>query len=116
MDPLGLACKEPKPYKVDGEYDAINSDPLADHSAGTFSGGKYKAVTLTKNVSLFRAGTEDQPLGQFFSEEQPKSVIQTRIDKAVLPAWPGGGKSPIDTAFEVEIPAGTQVYIGEVGG
>lgn len=41
--------------------------------------------------------------------------MQTRIDKAVLPSWPDGAKSPIDTIFEVEVPAGTQVYVGEVG-
>ncbi|MNF00519.1 hypothetical protein D3C80_1993590 [compost metagenome] len=58
---------------------------------------------------------EGQPLGQFFSLESPAGVLQTRIDKAVLPIWPGGGKSPIDTAFKVKIPAGTEVYIGEVG-
>ena len=45
----------------------------------------------------------------------PTGVVQTRIDKAVLPEWPGGAKSPIDTVFSVKIPAGTQVYVGEVG-
>lgn len=28
--------------------------------------------------------------------------------------WPGGGASPIDSTFEVRIPAGTRVYVGEV--
>jgi hypothetical protein len=41
--------------------------------------------------------------------------LQTRIDKAVLPEWPGGAKSPIDTSFAVKIHAGTQVYVGKVG-
>ena len=31
-----------------------------------------------------------------------------------MPVWPGGKLSPIDTAFSVNIPAGTQVYVGEV--
>jgi hypothetical protein len=47
---------------------------------------------------------------------RPESrILQTRIDKAVLPTWPGGGTSPIDTAFGVKILAGTKVYVGEVG-
>ena len=47
--------------------------------------------------------------------EHPTSVLQTRIDRAVLPQWPSGGASPLDTTFAVEIPAGTSVHIGEVG-
>lgn len=53
-------------------------------------------------------------MGQYFDPAPPSSEIQTRIDKAVLPVWPGGGKPPIDKAFEVKIPKGTQVYVGEV--
>lgn len=64
---------------------------------------------------LYRAGASDKPLGQFFSSEPPVGVAQTRIDKAVLPEWPGGAKSTIDTSFKIKIPAGTRVYIGEVG-
>lgn len=83
--------------------------------AGTFSGGRYTAVTLEQDTILYRAGTANQPLGQFFTQEPPIGVLQTRIDKAVLPVWPGGATSPVDTSFAVKIPAGTQVYIGEVG-
>lgn len=101
--------------RINGTYSAIEPGPLPDNIAGTFSGGRYKAVTLEKDTILKRAGTENQPLGQFFAQESPKSVLQTRIDKAVLPEWPSGAKSPIDTVFEVKIPAGTQVYVGEVG-
>jgi hypothetical protein len=101
--------------RVEGSYSAINPGPLPNNIADTFAGGKYKAVTLEKDTVLSRAGTADQPLGQFFDLDKPSSVVQTRIDKAVLPVWPGGAKSPIDTAFEIKIPAGTQVYVGEVG-
>eukprot|EP01022_Parablepharisma_sp_SALTPOND_P005993 TRINITY_DN1243_c0_g1_i1.p1 TRINITY_DN1243_c0_g1~~TRINITY_DN1243_c0_g1_i1.p1 ORF type:complete len:800 (+),score=126.78 TRINITY_DN1243_c0_g1_i1:840-3239(+) len=101
--------------KVVGNYSAINPGPLADNLAGTFAGGKYTTVTLQNDTILYRAGTADQPLGQFFSTEPPTGVLQTRIDKAVLPKWPGGGTSPIDTSFAIKIPAGTQVHIGEVG-
>lgn len=89
--------------------------PLADNIAGTFSGGRYSVVTLEKDTVLYRAGTADKPLGQFFGSEPPTAVIQTRIDKAVLPEWPGGAKPPIDTVFEIRLPAGTKVYAGEVG-
>ena len=57
----------------------------------------------------------DRPLGQFFGIAPPDGVLQTRIDKAVLPVWPGGGTSPIDTSFAFSIPKGTTVYVGEVG-
>lgn len=55
------------------------------------------------------------PDGKLASMDNTLGVIHTRIDKAVLPEWPGGAKSPIDTVFEIKIPAGTKVYIGEVG-
>ena len=101
--------------RVTGNYSAIEPGPLANNLAETFSGGRYTTVTLQNDTILYRAGTADQPLGQFFSKEPPTSVLQTRIDKAVLPEWPGGGTSPIDTSFAVKIPAGTQVHVGEVG-
>lgn len=101
--------------KVTGNFSAIEPGPLVENLAGTFAGGRYTTVTLQNDTILYRAGTANQPLGQFFSLDQPAGVLQTRIDKAVLPKWPGGGESPIDTVFAVKIPAGTQVHIGEVG-
>ena len=83
--------------------------------AETFAGARYKVVELSRDTILYRAGTADRPLGQFFDIEPPKGVLQTRIDKAVLPVWPNGAASPIDTAFGVRIPEGTKVYVGEVG-
>ena len=101
--------------KVTSNFSAIEPGPLAENLAGTFAGGRYTTVTLQNDTILYRAGTANQPLGQFFSLEKPTGVLQTRIDKAVLPEWPGGGTSPIDTSFTVKIPAGTQVHVGEVG-
>lgn len=58
---------------------------------------------------------EGRLFGQFFSLDKPQSVLQTRIDKVVLPNWPGGGTSPLDSVFKLKIPAGTKVYVDEVG-
>lgn len=119
IDPLGLAKRcalsTKRLGKATGSYSAVKPGPLPDDLAATFAGGRYKTVTLPKDTVLYRAGTAERPLGQFFSQEAPTGVLQTRIDKAVLPTWPGGGTSPIDTSFGVKIPAGTQVYVGEVG-
>lgn len=101
--------------KVVSSHTAIDPGPLDPGIAGTFAGGRYSVVQLENNATLYRAGTADKPLGQFFDTAPPLGVIQTRIDKAVLPVWPGGGTSPIDTSFAIGIPKGTTVYIGEVG-
>ena len=101
--------------RVEGTYSAIKPGPLTDNIAETFSGGRYSVVTIDNDISLYRAGTANKPLGQFFSSEPPISILQTRIDKAVLPQWPNGAKSPVDTVFRIKIPSGTKLYIGETG-
>ena len=93
----------------------VDPGPLDPGIAGTFAGGQYSVVELGQDTTLYRAGTADRPLGQFFDVTPPDGVLQTRIDKAVLPVWPGGATSPIDTSFAVSIPQGTTVYVGEVG-
>jgi hypothetical protein len=37
------------------------------------------------------------------------------MDKAILPIWPGGAKSTIDTVFKIKIPAGSTIHTGKVG-
>jgi len=101
--------------RILSQHTAVNPGSLTDDLAGTFTGGKYSVVELSEDTVLYRAGTANQPLGQFFSQELPTSVLQTRVDKAILPVWSGGGTSPIDTVFAVKIPANTKVYVGEVG-
>ena len=101
--------------RVTGNYSAIDPGPLINELAETFPGGKYMTVTLQNDTILHRAGTAGEPLGQFFSLDAPAGILQTRIDKAILPVWPNGGASPIDTSFAVKIPYGTQVYVGDVG-
>jgi hypothetical protein len=101
--------------KVEGEYSMIKPGPLSNRFAETFSGGVYKEITLSENTVFYRGGQDGTNLGRFFSYEKPQGIIQTRIDKAVLPEWPDGSKSIIDSYFEVEIPAGSKVYVGNIG-
>lgn len=101
--------------RVSQPYDAVNPGPLSDEMASTFSGGKYRVAILEADTIFYRAGVKGQPLGQYFSIEPPVGILQVRIDKAVLPRWPGGGESPMDTAFSVKFPKGTIVYVGNVG-
>ncbi|WP_230845687.1 RHS repeat-associated core domain-containing protein, partial [Yersinia pseudotuberculosis] len=112
IDPLGL-CKALG--ESTGEYSAINPGPLSNDLAATFSGGRYKEIVLSQDTELYRAGVNGRPFGQFFSLDKPQSVLQTRIDKAVLPNWPGGGTSPLDSVFKLKVPAGTKIYVGDVG-
>ena len=101
--------------RVLGEYSAIKPGPLKSTAAETFAGGRYKEVILTKDTVLYRAGVNGTPFGQYFSFDKLRGVIQTRIDKAVLPIWANGDASPLDTSFGVKIPAGTKIYIGKTG-
>ncbi|ELQ9311988.1 hypothetical protein R3D73_005024 [Serratia marcescens] len=101
--------------KVEGEYSAIAPGPLSDRFAETFSGGVYKEITLSSDTVFYRGGQNGTDLGRFFSYEKPQGVLQARIDKAILPEWPDGSKSIIDSYYETKIPAGTKVYVGEGG-
>lgn len=101
--------------KIEGEYSMIKPGPLPKELAETFSSGTYKEITLSTDTSFYRGGGEGRPLGQFFGYERPQGVLQTRIDKALLPKWPNGSESPLDSYHEIQIPAGTKVYVGEVG-
>ena len=88
---------------------------LPDHLAGTFAGGRFTSRVLKDDLVLFRIGESGKPLGQFFSKDMPISAIQSRIDKAIFPAWPGGAKSVLDTVFKIKIPSGTTVHTGRIG-
>lgn len=46
--------------------------------------------------------------------KRPYSEFQVRVDKAVLPTWPQGGVSKIDTGFGIKIPKGTVIHVGEI--
>ena len=101
--------------KVEGEYSMIKPGPLPKELAETFSSGTYKEISLSTDTRFYRGGVEGRPLGQFFGYEQPLGVLQTRVDKALLPKWPNGSESPLDSYHEIQIPAGTKVYVGKVG-
>lgn len=113
VDPFGLS--KGQIGKTTGRYSAIKPGPLKDKDAETFSGGRYTEKVLSRDTDFYRAGVSNIEYGQYFSLNRPQSVIQTRIDKAVLPKWPNGAESPIDTAFKIRVPKGTKVYVGEVG-
>jgi len=103
------------PGRVLGEYCAIKPGPLCTKQVETFAGGRYSEILLKENVKLYRAGTSEIQFGQYFSLDKPMGMAQVRIDKALLPEWPNGAKSPIDTVYTMEVPAGSKVYVGEVG-
>ena len=102
--------------KIEGSYSLKKRGPLTESLSTTFSGEKYIAATLKKDIILYRAGTSEKPLGQFFTSEPPPGVLQTRRDKVIPLNWPGGAQSPIDTVFAIKFPAGTKLYIGEIAG
>lgn len=90
---------------------------LAEAPAMSFRGGPYggaDARVLDEPTVYYRAGTADRPLGEYFSTDRPVSEIQTRIDKAIPPVWPGGREAPLDTGFAIRIPAGATLWEGEV--
>ncbi|WP_213456607.1 RHS repeat domain-containing protein, partial [Rhizomonospora bruguierae] len=87
---------------------------LPPEMALTFAGARHTPTVLAQDTVLYRAGVAGMPLGQWFSAGRPVSVVQTRIDKAIPPVWPGGQKAPLDTGYGVLIPRGTVVYTGKV--
>lgn len=101
--------------KIEGEYSAINPCPLLSKYAKTFAGGVYKEITLSQDTVFYRSGREGREWGEFLAYEQPLGVLQSRIDKAIRPVWPDGGKSPVNRFYELQIPVGTKVYVGKVG-
>jgi len=47
-------------------------------------------------------------------EAQQQAARENQI-AAILPTSPGGGSSPITSSIAIKTPAGTKVYVGEVG-
>jgi len=101
--------------KIEGEYSAINPGPLTYEYAETFAGATYKEIMLSQDTVFYRSGMEGREWGEFLAYEQPLGILQARIDKAIRPVWPDGGKSPVNRFYELQIPVGTKVYVGQAG-
>ncbi|MFC3932563.1 hypothetical protein ACFOSE_07295, partial [Streptococcus dentapri] len=107
-------------YEFNG---TTNPGPLVEHPSTpnrNFYGGRYNVSTLERDTILYRAGSSDNPMGQWFTVEAPNSRAQVRIDTAVKDIWmnPDGsysGQSPIDKVYKIKIPKGTTIYDGPVG-
>ncbi|MBC1370849.1 hypothetical protein HB847_00620 [Listeria booriae] len=106
------------------EFNSMNPGPLSkinDYPNKNFYGGRYNTRVLQEDTIFYRGGKADAPLGQWFTSEPPKSVVNVRIDSAVKSQWinPKTGElegvSPINTVYEIRIPAGTTIYEGPVG-
>jgi hypothetical protein len=96
-----------------GVFNYEHRGVLPNRVASTFIGDRYSTYHLKADHVFYRSGTETGELGQFFSFERPKSVIQTRIDHAIPPIWPDGKSAVIDTGFSIKAPKGTTVHVGE---
>ena len=102
----------PKPQKYVGVVKKPSK--LSNNLAETFAGGRYTSRVLEKDMILYRAGSSKKEMGNFFSKDKAKSILQARIDKAIMPVWPKGGKSVIDTIYKYEVSAGTIVHSGKI--
>ena len=96
-----------------GEFDFYNRGILMEDYAKTFAGYKYKTYVLKEDVIVYRAGNSHKALGEYYSFDNPISELQVRIDKAIRHKWPTGEISIIDTVYEVKIPQGTKIYVGD---
>ena len=105
------------------EYNSYtNPGPLNDLRGQpnvNFYGGRYDVEVLKSPKILYRAGDQSNPLGQWFTESAPHSEIEVRINTAVKPFWTDRsgnytGSSPLNTVYEIKIPAGTTIYRGPV--
>lgn len=85
-------------------------------TASTFRFGIYRSGYTHGETLLYRAGdsTSTSPWGRFWSSDRPVSIEQVRNDKAVLPVWPTGDASPIDSAYRASFTPGTTTYSGTV--
>ena len=105
------------------EYNSYtNPGPLNDLRGQpnvNFYGGRYDVEVLKSPKILYRTGDQSNPLGQWFTESAPHSEIEVRINTAVKPIWTDRsgnytGSSPLNTVYEIKIPAGTTIYRGPV--
>lgn len=107
-------------YKYNGDDNPGPLNKVREQPNNNFYGGRYDMEVLKESKVYYRGRDSTSPLGQWFTETPPSSVADIRINLAVKPQWldKNGaltGTSTIDTAYKVEIPAGTTIYKGLVG-
>lgn len=118
--PKGLTI----PGRVLGEYSAIKQGPLgkiakngspADTLQATFSGYRYSRVKLNEPIVVHRFHNNGKGAGEFgafWTLDKPRGAAAARIDSAVLPEW----GNTMTHRTSVELPKGTIINVGEVGG
>ena len=95
----------------------VRQVPLRDlpvDAAKTYKGSIY-SVEATDDIIVYSARHQfaDGSVkgGQFFSLDQPTSISQVRLDKAILSKW-GVANQPINVSAAYKIPAGTPFHFG----
>ena len=106
-----------------GDFARLIIDQVVGASPSALNGPVAKSAPnphcLNKPVPP-RAGDAANPGGSFFNFDPPTSIVQTRIDNAILPQWinPSSGVlegvSPINASIEASFPDGTKFYYGPV--
>ena len=127
---------QPRGLRINGQliddFHPYKVGPLKGSTglAETFSGGKYAVVKVNRPITVYRLHNKGVPTkvwnpskgvfettrgasetGAFWSLERPAGSMAARIDGAVLPQW----GNPMTHMTAVELPAGTVIYVGEVG-
>ena len=100
--------------KLISEHDFYHPGSIQNKFSASFSGYRYKTYQLKEDFVFYRAGSNDDSIGRFFSFDKPISELQIRIDKAVRPVWPDGGNSVVNTGYAIKIPKGSVVHVGNV--
>ncbi len=110
---------------LDYEFNAVsNPGPLAlldNNPAANFFGGRYNIEILSADRIYYRAGSKENPLGQWFTRVPSKSKAQVRSELAVKAQWVDlktgrlEATSTLDVIYAIKIPKGTVMYEGPVG-
>lgn len=81
----------------------------------TFAGGRYTRYCLEQELVVYKVGNSITDKGDFVTLSRPVSELQSRVDSAICHTGPGGGKSIIEIGYQLTLPAGTEVCVGEAG-
>jgi hypothetical protein len=112
-------CKHLRKYRLTevGILDLVEIGNVC--AAQTFSKAEYCISVLKKPTKFYRAGKSSQPLGQYFTQQKPNTVVEIRKTCAVKDNWDSEGLtfhevfSPeINTLFTFTFPAGTVIFEG----